>query len=249
MTGNQVQYYATMETQRHNEATEAETNRYNQVTERLETRRLDLEEDRNRIEEEYKKADIELREQYNMWYEKWTEANEAEKRRLEAEGNQIQQMIAENEADYKKRIAGVQERLAVVESSQLDENERHNREMESINQYANNLENQMQRYRADQWEAENKLAELKINTDKQMAVMRGELEGYKINLDDERENRKIDAMIEANRIEQSKMYANLGSDLGSAVLSTATDLITLLMGGGKAKAAGNASKQFLKLFH
>lgn len=117
MTANQIAYAQNVEAQRHNQTTEVETERHNKAMESLQDEANTINEEKNRITETYNYRMTDLQKQYNMWYEKFTEANEKEKRQIDwklasirdeqnyitQEHNRHMEEIGYQEADIKNR--------------------------------------------------------------------------------------------------------------------------------------------------
>lgn len=165
MTSNQINYAATREQARHDEATENETNRHNLATEELEAHRLalaeselDLKRRTQTATERYQQRDLELREQYNTWYEQYQTATTEQKLEIEKKLAQINQDKTNNEKWYNEemvRLRDEQNALIAEENSikarVTEETKRHNEAQETVSAYQQILNERRIEYENTFW--------------------------------------------------------------------------------------------------
>lgn len=167
MTSNMIAYATAVEGVRHDKVTEEETNRHNVATEELTERANAIDAERNTINERYNTRKLELESQYNEWYMKFTAANEQRKRELEAEGNAIQHLIAENTRIFQDETNRLKSKQQEIDKAINAETYRHNVEMERYNTEA---------LRVTQWLNEAKVNLETYSTLENLGLKREELE-------------------------------------------------------------------------
>lgn len=139
MTSNQVaaaqvrvQERSADEQARHNAAVEEETNRANQANEDINYRKLALDEERTRLENEWNTERNRIQEEYNKLYLELQRAQEWEKINIQQQLAEIERRKAAAEEKYKDRMGAVaisEERIHELEEQ---ERERSNRAQEAL---------------------------------------------------------------------------------------------------------------------
>lgn len=149
MTGNQVARMSAEYAKAHNEATEAisqETNRINaehyERMDNINKSLADIEQQKANTDQWYKEMMIKITEPY------YTKGRD-----IESERNHIQQ-------EYNTKMANLEQQRITFESTKLDETERHNREMETLEWSANALKDKSIEY-------ENRLKTLEVRYQKE----------------------------------------------------------------------------------
>jgi hypothetical protein len=140
MTSNQIQYAAQQEEVRHNQVAEAENERHNKATETLQEQANLIESAKAAADAEYKRRSNDLTAQYNQIYADiqygTLQLNEETQNRLyeiNTEKNEIARLQAEADKQYK-------EDMALNADLQLQEVERHNKELESNDLYGKQVQ-------------------------------------------------------------------------------------------------------------
>lgn len=132
MTSNQVAYQSNLESQRHNEIVETETNRHNLVVENLEKENVRLNEMRITYENEWNQRKNDIQEQYNQAYLEYQKASTKEKLRIENELKDIRNNEQIAQADYYQKTYEVNVLKNQLQADINKETNRHNEALETI---------------------------------------------------------------------------------------------------------------------
>lgn len=132
MTANQIAYQANIEIGRHNRATESELNRHNLVQEDLDAQGLKIQDEKNKITQDYQTRQNEIQDRYNQEYLAWQKASTKGKLEVENRLANIQEEKNQIQSEYNVMMRDIQERSNMLRDKELQESQRHNASMESI---------------------------------------------------------------------------------------------------------------------
>jgi hypothetical protein len=130
MTSNQVSYYAAVETERHNKATEAELTRHDRETEKLTADLNSIQRQRSEWDKVEQDRRYELDALYKQKYYDWEKASGTKKLQLQEELNSINKQRSDWEESAAIRRNELQAMEIGVKQDVAAENKRHNQIME-----------------------------------------------------------------------------------------------------------------------
>lgn len=169
MTSNQVNYASVQvskqiadETEQHNRNTEIETQRHNEATESINRLLADIEQQKAWQNYDINNTKNHLQREYNDIMQRYYSATTEEKAWYDSQIADIQRMQAETERTYKENMADIARTQNSLNQSKIDEDKRHNQEVEKLNEslnsitkYGKDLEAKKIEYQTRQWETEN----------------------------------------------------------------------------------------------
>lgn len=132
MTANQIAYAGLQEETRHNQAAESENARHNQATEAMEQELNRIKAEANRITDEHNVRSDAIQKEYNTTYLELQKAQGDRKLDLQEQLNTITSKRQVADQEYQSQMTGVEmERNKLTARHEL-EVQRHNKEMESL---------------------------------------------------------------------------------------------------------------------
>jgi hypothetical protein len=132
MTGNQIAWAGLQEDKRHNQATEGEVNRHNVETENLEAWGNQIKSETNRINQLYNDKKLQLEQEYNSWYMKWTTSSGTTKLRIENELKDIKDRQQRADQDWYTQQSELRTQEIALQSARNEETKRHDEALETI---------------------------------------------------------------------------------------------------------------------
>lgn len=146
MTSNQIAFASSVENIRHNKEFEDETNRHNTATEDLTQQQVDLDKLRLEYEDQWKRRDQDLTQQYNDLYAQYQQAGIDAKVQLETAMQDIIRNKNEAENLYHQQLVTLQEQQNVINNNKYVEEVQHNK----VTEYLTNEQIAANRYIAEQ---------------------------------------------------------------------------------------------------
>lgn len=122
---------------RHNKATEEELNRHNLAMEQLENQSLQLQQDRLNYETIWNNERNRIQEDYNRKYLELEQATLDQRQEIQDQLNNLKQQEINNLNWFNQRKTELEALRQGLDRDILNENERHNKEMESIGTTSN----------------------------------------------------------------------------------------------------------------
>lgn len=197
MTANQISYKVGTDTT-------TETKRHNLETERLQQQMNSLEESRLRFQDDWKRIDQSIQQEYNRAYLDYLDRGLSEKEAHDKATDSVAQQRADNDAYYQTLSAGINEQLANLTRARDIETQRHNKVLEQWESMSYSLKAKDLQYQQSATLLQNSVEQAKLAYNE-----------YKTNLDAEIANSKLlmEAQIAKTQLELDKYKTDVQAEM------------------------------------